>query len=179
LDDVWDTLQDFPNIKHEVRIAIDATEFDIGRPKDRDVQRCYYSAKAGAHTLKILLACDYLGIPRWMSPIWAGANHDQHMLAQSDFFAWMEAHGAPQIAVGDAGFQDQHNRQIFTPWKHYQGELTPAQHAENLMIGTDRVIIENLNARLHRTFGVLKGDKLIGQRLIRMYTIEAAVLLLV
>ena len=47
------------------------------------------------------------------------------------------------------------------------------------MIGSDRVIIENLNARLPRTFGILKGDKLIGQRLIMMYTIEAAVLLLV
>jgi hypothetical protein len=179
LDQIWDGLRDFPNIQHGVRIAIDATEFPIARPKDYEIQRVYWSAKKGAHTMKILLACDWLGIPRWTSQIWAGANHDNHMLKDSNFCEWLQVGGEPKIAAADAGFQDKTNLQLYTPHKHYQGELTAEQRAENLMIGADRVVIENLNARLKRVFAILKGDKLLGQRLIMLYTIEAAVLLLV
>ena len=57
LDDIWAGLSQFENIKHDVRIAIDATEFAIARSKDYDIQRVYWSPKKGARTMKILLCC--------------------------------------------------------------------------------------------------------------------------
>lgn len=128
-------------------IIVDVTESPIERPKRK--QRKYYSGKKKRHTLKtqiIINAKTRMIIAVFVS---FGSTHDFNM--------WKKSVGVKVVKrikiQGDSGYQGikKYHVNSETPKKKSKkSPLTKEDKANNRRIGSERIVIEHVNAWLKR-----------------------------
>jgi transposase len=136
----------------EVQAIVDATEQPIRRPKDKDVQKTYYSGKKKRHTLKTQIVVAPDGLLREVSTSVAGSVPDISLLRQSHTLDRLDT---AEAAMFDAGYQgvrkDAPDRSLYHPYRASRGHpLTDEQKAANRVLSHYRIVVEHTLAQLKR-----------------------------
>jgi hypothetical protein len=128
-------------------IIVDVTESPIERPKRK--QRKYYSGKKKRHTLKTQIVIDaktHIIIAIFVD---CGSRHDFNMWKKSVGFKVVK-----RIKIqADSGYQgiNKYHANSETPKKKTKKQpLTKEDKANNRRIGSERIVIEHVNAWLKR-----------------------------
>jgi len=126
-------------------ILVDVTESPIERPKKK--QREWYSGKKKRHTIKTQLIINRETGEIICTAHAEGKTHDFKLYEESIGSAVSE-----DIKVqGDSGYQGilKLHKNSETPKKKPKcGELTAAEKSENQRISRERILIENINAKI-------------------------------
>ena len=156
--------------------AIDTTLIIISKPKNRDVQRQFWSVKHHACGVKVQALVRPNGICSAVSCAYPGSTHDMTIIRESD---WVNTiltyvHDLPNNArvihhypclfdKGYTGINSFYPEAIVTIRKPVGRDLSPEQNEINNRIESDRAIVENFFGRLKTLFGILasrfRGDR--------------------
>lgn len=128
-----------------MKIIVDVTEVNTQRPKKN--QRKYYSGKKKRHTQKIEVQINEKGKIIGISKAYEGRKHD--------FAIRKSEKSLPRNAIilADSGYQglQKKNRNAILPHKRRRKTpLTEEKKAHNKALASNRVLIENVFARLKK-----------------------------
>jgi hypothetical protein len=142
-------------------LLIDATEREIQRPSDNELQEFYYSGKAGCHTVKNIIVgglndrrIKYLG------ETVEGKKHDKKA-ADEDLITFPDGTNLHDD-TGFLGYEPSNVNVVQPEKKPKGGSLTDEQKKENRLISSVRVVIEHIISgvkRLHIVKDVFRNKK--------------------
>jgi DDE superfamily endonuclease/Helix-turn-helix of DDE superfamily endonuclease len=129
--------------------ALDATERNINRPSNNEVQRLFYSGKKKRHTIKNHI---FVGVGdrqiKHLSDTCEGTKHDKKMAEEENLKSNKEIH-----IYQDAGYQGLETEGAITkqPKKKPRGkELTEEEKENNRLISKVRIVVEHVISGLKR-----------------------------
>ena len=131
-------------VPEEAELAIyfhDGTERPIPRPKDKQLQKKYYSGKKKQHTVKNIVIINTQGEIRFLTPTCEGKKHDKKATDEAGY-SFPEG----SVLFQDTGFQGftVTGVIIIQPRKKPRGkELTPEDTENNRLISKIRIRVEH------------------------------------
>lgn len=142
-------------------LGIDATEREIQRPQDNDLQEFYYSGKAGCHAKKNIVVGGLNDLRiKYLGKTVEGKKHDKKTADEDNIKFPDDINLYDDTAF--IGYEP-YNVNIIQPKKKPKGgELTTKEKEDNRLISSVRVIIEHIIAgakRLHIVKHVFRNRK--------------------
>jgi hypothetical protein len=128
-------------------------------------QEQYYSGKLKCHCVKVQALITPDGLYVHMSAVFRSAIHDKAIFDHSgvtQFVTYRDEWGLERqrVIIGDLGYVDIERacpNAVLPQTRVRGGGLTEEQGAENQLIASDRILVENFCARWKNLFGICEG----------------------
>lgn len=139
--------QEFPDFE---RVSTDATEQDIMRSQQYDVQEKHYSGKAKRHTIKTQITASVTGKILDVSGSYPGSEHDKKVIDAEQTITKIDERIPHHLDSGYQGVKtDYPNHNLTIPIKKPKGgELSDIEKEFNKRNSQRRIIVEHCLAKL-------------------------------
>ena len=146
---IEDFAQKFPDLVHAIT---DATENLCYRPKNKWLQRKYYSGKRKAHTLKTQITVSRSSKILNVSKTYPGSTHDKKILDTEKTIGKMPKETAHFLDLGYVGLKKSYpdHYLIIPPKKPKNGELSDLEKELKKIQSKRRVVVEHVLGKLKR-----------------------------
>ena len=141
IKDVNEFLSHFPDIKD---LFVDVTERPTQRRKKEKHQRREYSGKKKRHTRQSTVATDENKKILYVYKVRPGKQHDKKLFEKSDLPNIIPKGVTVWVDLGYQGVKNTTSLDVMMPHKKPKGKkLTDVQKAENKLISSVRIVVEN------------------------------------
>jgi hypothetical protein len=102
-----------------------------------------------------------MGVLRFISMFFADPAHDMLIYHMPETQEWIAAAGVTVLILADSGYNGRFESHLLVPMKKPgDGTLLDEERWWNWQVGSERIIIERVNARIKRRFRLFGGYQL-------------------